>query len=163
MKKIMIAIALLSTTAFANAASEQVWNASLTNSQITCGIDYTGGTPVEGGILTANESGTNTSKAISFTLIANTQNVNWQITEAKLVQNTGRFDFSDNLLSVNDKTKTSVYINDQEYAWPDAAQAKALASNSRVIKLAPKINLEQSAYPLGTTRIQGKIVINCIQ
>lgn len=163
MKSFFTAI-LLSVFAFSAQAAfpgEQVWNASITNNQMTCGIDYAGGTPVEGGILTKGESGTSNSKAITFDIKANVQQVSWKITEAKLVQNTGRFNFDDNLLNVNDKDKTSIYINDQEYSWPDAAQNKQLQSGVKVVKLAPKINLDQDSFPMGTTRITGKIVVTC--
>ena len=164
MKKILIAVAtsmaLTSVSAFADYPSEQVWNATLTNNQITCGIDYANANQT-GGILTSSESSTDTAKAVVFNVKANTSVVDWKITEAKLTQNTGRFDFDDNLMNVGDKTKTSLFVNNQEYAWTDAAQNQQLAQGVKVIRLAPKINLAQEEFPTGTTTIQGKIVVSC--
>ncbi|WP_368762023.1 hypothetical protein [Klebsiella pneumoniae] len=163
MKKsiLTIVLALASTSALADFPGEQVWNASISNNQVTCGIDYPNGSPIEGGILTAGESGTDTGKAITFLLRTNTANASWKLTEAKLVSNTGRFTFGDDLTAISSKTDTSVFINNAEYSWSEALQAHNLGTNAKTLKLAPKINMEQQYLPTGTTRIQGKIVVTC--
>lgn len=165
MKHLYTIIALfmitLSTSVLAAYPSEQVWNASITNNQITCGIDYPNGSPIEGGILTAGESGTDGSKAITFNLRTNTPTVAWKLTEAKIVNNTNRYSFGDDLTQISSTSDTSVYVNNTEYSWAQAMQTHNVNSNTTVVKLAPKINMDQSLLPTGTTRIQGKIVVIC--
>lgn len=157
----ILSVFLVSLNASAAFPGEQVWNASITNNQITCGIDYPNGSPIEGGILTAGESGTDGSKAITFNLRTNTPTVAWKLTEAKIVNNTGRYSFGDDLTQISSTADTSVYVNNTEYSWAQAMQAHNVNSNTTVVKLAPKINMDQSLMPVGTTRIQGKIVVIC--
>lgn len=147
------------STAYAGWAGEQVWEAVHTNTQQVCGIDANSGT-ASGQILTAGETGTDSGKAIEFKLKANTRNMTYKITEAKLVENTGRFDFADNLLTVGDAAKTSLFVNNQEINWTAANQDRSVDPKGK-IRLAPKINLDATEMPVGTTKIQGKIVVTC--
>lgn len=164
MKKIYLlgAVALASSLSIsANAAfpAEQVWEATHTNTQQVCGIDYSN-SATTGQILTKGESNTDSSKAIQFDLKSNTKNLNWKITEAKIVDNAGRFDFNDDLLTVNDRNLTSLYVNNVEYDWSQATQNHSVDPKAK-IRLAPKINLDATEFPLGTTKVQGKIVVTC--
>lgn len=164
MKKIhLLGAALLASamsfTAQAAFPAEQVWEATYTNTQQVCGIDYSNSSTT-GQILTKGETNTDSDKAIQFDLKSNTKNVAWKITEAKVVDNAGRFDFSDNLLTVNDRTKTSLYVNNIEYDWTQATQNHTVKPKDK-IRLAPKINLDATEFPQGTTKIQGKIVVTC--
>ena len=128
---VLTAIAMtMSASALAVSSGEQVWNASLTNTQEVCGIDYpTPGSPVEGSILTAGESGTDGDKAITFNLRTNTAKVAWKITEAKLVENTGRFSFPDDLMQISNQDETSIYVNNSQYAWNQAGQEHDIGSD----------------------------------
>lgn len=167
MKTLRIALAAVTlgsamafaSTVYAGFAGEQVWEATLNNQQKVCGIDYAGNNG-QGTILTKGESSTDTNKAIAFNLKSNTRNASWKITEAKLVEGNGRFDFDDNLLNVGDKSKTSLFLNNSEYEWTSVQQERNVDPRGQ-IKLAPRINLDQTEFPLGTTKIQGKIVITC--
>ena len=78
-----------------------------------------------------------------------------------MTQNTGRYDFDDNLMNVSDVSKTSIFVNDQEYAWNQVNQERVLTAKAKTLTLAPKINMLQQDLPLGTTHIQGKIVVTC--
>lgn len=161
MKKILLAIFATSVSFSALAAfpAEQVWEATHTNSQQVCGIDYSN-TKAAGQILTKDESNTDSSKAIQFDLKANTKKVAWKITEAKITDNAGRFNFNDDLTTITDLTQTSLYVNNVEYAWSQAKQDHTVDSKDK-IRLAPKINLDATEFPVGTTKIQGKIVVTC--
>lgn len=152
-------IIAFASTANAGFAGEQVWEATLNNQQKVCGIDYAGNNG-QGTILTKGESSTDTSKAISFNLKSNTRNMTWKVTEAKLVEGQGRFDFDDNLLNVGDKAKTSLFVNNSEYEWTSVNQERSVDPKGK-INLAPRINLDATEFPLGTTKIQGKIVVTC--
>ena len=158
--KVAVSVIALALSSSAFAANELVWDAEYNQTQISCGIDYANGVQV-GGILTKGESGTDNSKAINFVLTSNTTQKNWRLTEAKLTQGTGQYDFADNLLTVSDRNKTSVFVNNVEYAWTDAAQAQNIAGNTKTLALAPKINLDQQGFAYGVTHIQGKIVLTC--
>lgn len=158
---IIAALSFASSAAMAGYTGEQVWNASITNTQQTCGIDFANNASQTGGILVSNEQGSDNSKAIDFLLKANTANVTWAITEAHLTSNTGRFAFADDLTTVNDKSQTSVYVNNQEYSWTDATQPHTIAGNTKQINIAPKINMDQTSMPLGTSVIQGKLKVTC--
>ncbi|QQV92184.1 hypothetical protein MOC16_gp272 [Klebsiella phage vB_KpM_FBKp24] len=158
--KIAVSVIALALTSSAFAANELVWDAEYNQTQISCGIDYANGVQV-GGILLKGETGTNNSKAINFVLTSNTAQKNWRLTEAKLTQNTGRFDFADNLMTVSNRDQTSVFVNNVEYAWTDAAQAQNIAGNTKTLALAPKINLDAQQMPFGVTHIQGKLVLTC--
>ena len=89
LRKIALATIAISTFASAtmanavNVPGEQVWEAVYKQSNRVCGVEYNGGYQV-GGILTKNEQGTDTNKAITFRVKANTHDVYWKITEAKL-------------------------------------------------------------------------------
>ena len=157
-KKLIIA-SLFIAPSICFAANEQVWEATHTNTQQVCGIDYANSKGA-GQILTKGESNTDSSKAIEFKLKANTQRITWKITEAKVVENAGRFDFDDNLLNVNNKELTSLYVNNTEYDWSQSQQDHNIGTKDK-IRLAPKINLDATEFPLGTTKIQGKIVVTC--
>lgn len=148
----------LSSTAFA--AQEMVWDAEYTQTQMSCGIDFANGQQT-GGILLKGEQGTDNQKAVNFVLKSNTARQSWKLTEAKLTQNTGRFAFADNLMTISDRSQTSVFINNQEYAWSAAAQNQQIQGNSKTLAIAPKINLDAQEMPLGTTHIQGKVVLTC--
>ena len=165
MKKLIATLtvigALMSIPAHAAFPGEQVWDAEISNSQQTCGIDYPSGSTRVGGILTQGETGSTGSKGITFYLKTNAKNMSWKITEAKLTQNTGRYDFDDNLMNVSDVSKTSIFVNDQEYAWSQVNQERVLTAKAKTLTLAPKINMLQQDLPLGTTHIQGKIVVTC--
>lgn len=156
---ISVAAAIAFNSAYAGFAGEQVWEATLNNQQKVCGIDYAGNNG-QGTILTKGESSTDTNKAIAFNLKSNTRNASWKVTEAKLVEGQGRFDFDDNLLNVGDKNKTSLFVNNSEYEWTAVQQERSVDPKGQ-LKLAPRINLDQTEFPLGTTKIQGKIVITC--
>ena len=151
----------MSIPAHAAFPGEQVWDAEISNSQQTCGIDYPSGSTRVGGILTQGETGSTGAKGITFDLKTNAKNMSWKITEAKLTQNTGRYDFDDNLMNVSDVSKTSIFVNDQEYAWSQVNQERVLTAKAKTLTLAPKINVLQQDLPLGTTHIQGKIVVTC--
>lgn len=157
----ILSSALFTTAANAAFANEQVWDAEITNTQQTCGLDYATGSTRVGGILTQNESQSSGPKGITMNLKTNAKNMSWKITEAKLTQNTGRFDFDDNLLNVSDVNKTSLVVNDREYAWTNVTSEQTLQTNSKTLTLAPKINMQQQDLPLGVTHIQGKIVVTC--
>lgn len=163
MKKIAILGTILasSMTITANAAfpAEQVWEATHTNNQQVCGIDYSS-SATTGQILTKGESNTDSSKAIQFDLKSNTTQMNWKITEAKVVDNAGRFEFNDDLLTITDRSQTSLYVNNVEYDWSQVNQNHSVDPKAK-IRLAPKINLDATEFPLGTTKIQGKIVVTC--
>ena len=163
MKKIAILGAILasSMTLTANAAfpAEQVWEATHTNTQQVCGIDYSN-SATTGQILTTGEANTDSAKAIQFDLKSNTAKMNWKITEAKVVDNAGRFNFKDDLLTVTDRSQTSLYVNNVEYDWSQVNQNHSVDPKAK-IRLAPKINLDATEFPLGTTKIQGKIVVTC--
>lgn len=163
MKKIAILGAILasSITLTANAAfpAEQVWEATHTNTQQVCGIDYSN-SATTGQILTKGEANTDSAKAIQFDLKSNTAKMNWKITEAKVVDNAGRFNFKDDLLTVTDRSQTSLYVNNVEYDWSQVNQNHSVDPKAK-IRLAPKINLDATEFPLGTTKIQGKIVVTC--
>lgn len=163
MKKIAILGAILasSMTLTANAAfpAEQVWEATHTNTQQVCGIDYSN-SATTGQILTKGEANTDSAKAIQFDLKSNTAKMNWKITEAKVVDNAGRFNFKDDLLTVTDRSQTSLYVNNVEYDWSQVNQNHSVDPKAK-IRLAPKINLDATEFPLGTTKIQGKIVVTC--
>lgn len=166
MKKTIIASLVLlasatSTSAFAGFTGEQVWNAAITNTQQTCGIDYANGTQTDAGILVAGETGSSGSKAIDFTVKANTANIDWKITETHLVENTGRFSFPDSMVGISDTSLTSVFVNDTEYAWANAAQDHVIPNNVKTIAIAPKINMDQADLPVGETKIQAKLVLTC--
>lgn len=163
MKKIAILGAILasSMTLTANAAfpAEQVWEATHTNTQQVCGIDYSN-SATTGQILTKGEANTDSAKAIQFDLKSNTAKMNWKITEAKVVDNAGRFNFNNDLLTVTDRSQTSLYVNNVEYDWSQVNQNHSVDPKAK-IRLAPKINLDATEFPLGTTKIQGKIVVTC--
>lgn len=158
---IVLSLSLISAAASAAFPGEQVWNATLTNTQQTCGIDYNNGTVQTGGILVNGEQGTDTSKAINFLIKANTPNVTWAVTESHLVSNTGRFAFSDDLTTISSKTQTSVFVNNTEYSWSEATQAHSVAGTTKALNLAPKIYLDTQEFPTGTTTIQGKVKVVC--
>lgn len=161
LKKLLVVATFSLCASMANASfpTEQVWEATHTNTQQVCGIDYSNSKGT-GQILTKGEQGTDTAKAIQFDLKANTRTLSWKITEAKIVDNAGRFDFSDNLMTITDRTQTSLFVNNTEYDWSQSAQAHVVDPRSK-LKLAPKINLDATEFPLGTTKIQGKIVVTC--
>lgn len=164
MKKIYLLGAALvasamSLTTQAAFPSEQVWEATRTNSQQVCGIDYTNSSKV-GQILVKGEAGTDGEGAIEFDLKSNTRQMAWKVTEAKLVENAGRFNFNDDLLTVNDRNQTSLYVNNTEYDWSQVSQDHPVDPKAK-IRLAPKINLDATEFPTGTTKIQGKIVVTC--
>lgn len=163
MKHILSTLAVLTALSLgtAHAAGEQVWNAEINNTQKSCGIDFAPGSTQVGGILLQGESQSSSQKGLTFNLTSNTRQTSWSITEAKITQNAGRFAFDDNLLNVGGTNLTSVVVNDKEYAWSQVNQERQLQSNERRITLAPKINMQQQELPLGTTRIQGKIVLTC--
>lgn len=160
-KKLLSAALLMSASVAAIAAfpSEKVWEATHTNTQQVCGIDYSNSV-TNGQILTKGESNTDGAKAIQFDLKANTRQIGWKITEAKITDNAGRFNFSDDLLTISDKNQTSLIVNNVEYDWIQAGQNHNVDPKSK-IRLAPKINLDATEFPLGTTKIQGKIVVTC--
>ncbi|MEQ5091643.1 hypothetical protein ABN224_16755 [Providencia rettgeri] len=159
-KTLTFFVVLTPFSVLADYPSEQIWNASITNTQISCGIDYPNGSPVEGEILTAGESGTD-NKAITFLLRYNTPQASWKLTEANIISNNGRFNFSDNLTSISTKNDTSLFVNNAEFTWAEASQAHNITGNAKILKLAPKINMDKQFLPTGLTRIQGKIVITC--
>lgn len=157
-----IALAMIIASPIATAYAmpkEQVWEATHTNTQQVCGIDYSG-SRASGQILTKGEQGTDSDKAISFKMKANTRHMTWKITEAKIVDNSGQFDFDDDLLKVSQKDLTSLYVNNVEYDWT-SVRTDQVTNPKATLKLAPKINLDATEFPLGTTKIQGKIVVTC--
>ena len=166
LRKIALATIAISTFASAtmanavNAPGEQVWEEVYKQSNRVCGVEYNGGYQV-GGILTKNEQGTDTNKAITFRVKANTHDVYWKITEAKLTDNRDAFDFNENLMTQVTKDQTSVFVNNRELAWADAKVDQYIQKQDKYIKIAPKINLDDTDMPYGTTRIQGKIVVTC--
>lgn len=159
----LLVLASLSFSSFTMAGytGEQVWNASVVNTQKTCGIDYADGASNTGGILTSGEQGTDNGKAVKFLLKANTANVNWSITESHLVGNAGRFDFADDLTTVNDRSKTSVFVNNTEYSWAEVTQPHSMQSNQKTINVAAKINMDRTELPVGETKIQSKLKVVC--
>lgn len=160
-KKILLSIALVtSTSAMAAFPAEQVWEATHTNTNQVCGIHYPNGSIATGQILTKGESNTDSSKAIVFDLKSNTKAMSWKITEAKITDNAGRFDFNDDLLKVTDRNQSSLFVNNREYDWSQVTQEQPIDPKAK-IRLAPKINLDATEFPLGTTKIQGKIVVTC--
>lgn len=160
-KKILLSIALVtSTSAMAAFPAEQVWEATHTNNRQVCGIHYPNGSTATGQILTKGESNTDSSKAIVFDLKSNTKAMSWKITEAKITDNAGRFDFNDDLLKVTDRNQSSLFVNNREYDWSQVTQEQPIDPKAK-IRLAPKINLDATEFPLGTTKIQGKIVVTC--
>lgn len=160
-KKILLSIALVtSTAAMAAFPAEQVWEATHTNTHQVCGIHYPNGSIATGQILTKGESNTDSSKAIVFDLKSNTKAMSWKITEAKITENAGRFDFNDDLLKVTDRNQSSLFVNNKEYDWSQVTQEQPVDPKAK-IRLAPKINLDATEFPLGTTKIQGKIVVTC--
>lgn len=152
--------AAASTASAVQAPSEQVWEATINNSQRVCGVEYDGARTI-GGILTKNEQGTDNSKAITFRVKANTHDVYWKITEAKIVENAQMFDFSDNLLTQTTKENTSVFVNGREYAWNDVRVDQYMKKTDKFIKIAPKLNMDETELPYGTTKIQGKLMVTC--
>lgn len=165
LRRIALAVTTISLFASAtanavNAPNEQVWEAVYQNNNRVCGVEYNSGYQV-GGILTKNEQGTDTNKAITFQVKANTQDVYWKITEAKLIDNRDAFDFNENLMTQVTKDQTSVFVNNRELAWADAKVDQYIQKKDKYIKLVPKINLDETDMPYGTTRIQGKIVVTC--
>lgn len=166
LRKIALATIAISTLVSAtianavNAPGEQVWEAVYTQNNRVCGVEYNSGYQV-GGILTKNEQGTDTNKAITFQVKANTHDVYWKITEAKLIDNREAFDFNENLMTQVNNEKTSVYVNNREFSWADAKVDQYIQKQDKYIKIAPKINLDDTDMPYGTTRIQGKIVVTC--
>lgn len=166
LRKIALATIAISTFASAtmanavNAPQEQVWEAVIQNNNRVCGVEYNGGKQV-GGILTKAEQGTDSGKAITFRVKANTHDVYWKITEAKLIDNRDAYDFNENLMLQATKELTSVFVNNREYAWGDVQTPQYIQKKDKYIKLAPKINMDESDLPYGTTRIQGKIVVTC--
>ena len=86
--------------------------------------------------------------------------MSWKITEAKITDNAGRFDFNDDLLKVTDRKQSSLFVNNKEYDWSQVTQEQPVDPKAK-IRLAPKINLDATEFPLGTTKIQGKIVVTC--
>lgn len=140
--------------------AEQVWDAEITNDTQTCQISNSNANHV-GGILLKGESQSSGPKGIAFDLTTNAPILEWQLTEAKITQNAGRFPFPDDLMGISSTNETSVVINDQEYAWANVNQAHALPSGQKHLTLAPKINMDKQNLPTGTTHIQGKIVITC--
>lgn len=160
LRSIIATTAILFASASAMAfPSEQVWEAQITNNQRVCGVEYKNGY-AKGGILVKGEQGTDNGKALVFKLKANTPQVTWKITEAKLIENRTEFDFDENLMNIQTKDKTSVYVNNKEYAWADTKQEQSVPKQTE-IKLVPKINMEQQDLPYGTTTIQGKLVVTC--
>lgn len=147
------------TVANASFPSEQVWEAQIQNNQRVCGVEYKNGY-AKGGILVKGETGTDNGKAITFKLKANTPQVSWKITDAKLIDNRTEYDFDENLSNISTKDKTSVFVNNQEYSWVEAKQEHTVAKQTEV-KLVPKINMEQQDLPYGTTTMQGKLVVTC--
>ncbi len=166
LRKIALATIAISTFASAtmanavNAPGEQVCEAVYKPSQGVCGVEYNTCYQI-GGILTKNEQGTDSNKAITFRVKANTQDVYWKITEAKLTDNRESFDFNENLMTQVTKDKTSVFVNNREHAWADTKVDQYIQKQDKFIKIAPKINLDDTDMPYGTTRIQGKIVVTC--
>lgn len=160
-KKLLLSTALVLSTASAMAAfpSEQVWEATHTNNQQVCGIN-SASSNASGQILTKGESSTDGAKAIVFDLKSNTKNMSWKITEAKITDNAGRFDFNDNLLQVKDRNQSSLFVNNTEYDWERVGEEQSVDPKAK-LRLAPKINLDATEFPLGQTKIQGKIVVTC--
>lgn len=111
--------------------------------------------------MTKNGQGTDTNKAITFQVKANTHDVYWKITEAKLIDNREAFDFNEDLMTQATKDQTSVFVNNRELAWADAKVDHYIKKQDKYIKIAPKINLDDTDMPYGTTRIQGKIIVTC--
>lgn len=158
---LLLGSAVMSTTAMAvQAPQEQVWEATINNLQRVCGVEYNGAKSI-GGILTKNEQGTDNSKAITFRVKANTQDVYWKITEAKIIENQQGYDFNADLMTQATKANTSLFVNNREYAWADTRQEQYIQKQDKYIKLAPKINMDESELPFGTTKVQGKLVVTC--
>jgi|AGFT01.1.fsa_nt_gi hypothetical protein len=171
MKKIAIigaAIALvLSSSASANpnySASEQVWEAQRTNNVKTCGIGFANGSTQIGRILAAGESASQDG-AVRFAFKTNANQISWKISEAKITDNANRFTFSNDLL--NTSTSTSSLFSSvngagfTEQAWNVARNEQRLSTQSGTIDLQPKINVNAEDFPLGTTKVQGKIIVTC--
>lgn len=156
---IMFAIFIGLFTSVAQADTSQTFDAYVQNTQQICGINYSN-SKTSGEILTKGEQGTDSSKAIEFTVKSNTRYMTWKITEAHIVENADRFNFNPNLLLDTDRNDTSVYVNNNEYDWGQAQQENQITPNG-LLKIAPKINLDATELPLGSTHIQGKIVITC--
>lgn len=97
----VLAMSSLSAMAF---PSEQVWEAQIQNNQRVCGVEFKNGY-TKGGILVKGEQGTDNGKALTFKLKANTPQVTWKITEAKLIENRTEFDFDENLMNIQSKEK----------------------------------------------------------
>lgn len=156
-----VALAAASLSAFAQTGkAEQVWDAEVVNDMQTCMLNNSNSSHV-GGILLKGESQSSGPKGIAFDMTTNAPVLEWQLTEAKITQNAGRFPFADDLMTISSTNETSVVINDQEYAWANVNQAHALPSGTKHLTLAPKINMDKQNLPTGVTHIQGKIVITC--
>lgn len=164
------AIALiLSSNAFALApnysAGEQVWEATRTNNQKVCGIGLTGSNQI-GTILAAGETA-NSGGSVKYGFKTNANRISWKITEVKIVDNTRRFSFSDDLYNANlgiDVASLFTSVNGSgfhEIAWNDVKSDKYFDTRQGIIELQPKINVNAEDFPLGTTKIQGKIVVTC--
>lgn len=173
MKKTFIAVALAFTAvsfsvpaAVNYTAGEQVWEAVRTNTQRTCGIGFTDGSPQVGTILASGEQA-NDGGSVRFSYKTNANNISWKITEAKIVDMTNRFSFGDDLYNGNvDKKDSSLFasVNNagyNEFSWNDVKGDRNFPTRQGTINLQPKINVASEDFPLGTTKIQGKIVVTC--
>lgn len=166
-KKLTLAIVAslaLSGTAMAHDHYQPVqrWQASITNNQRVCGIEPVSD-PNAGGILVKGERGTDGRGSVKFTIHSNMQHTEWSVIDAHIVSAPNQFVFSDDLSTINDTRMTSVYVNDREYSWSNAAMPHALRSNYRVLNLEPKINMDRMDLPFGQTTIQGKLRVICHQ
>lgn len=171
MKKINIAITAIALAFSATAmsavnysAGEQVWEAERNNTQRTCGIGISDGSPQRGRILAQNEQ-PNEGGSVQFGFKTNAQNITWKITEAKVTDNANQFSFSESFFST-EKSVTSLFasVNGTGYSelsWNDTRTPQALQTKQGTISLQPKINVPGEDFPLGTTKIQGKITVTC--
>lgn len=170
MKKNAIIVAtiasVLSSSAMAvnYSATEQVWEAERNNTQLTCGIGFADGSPLRGTILAQNEQ-PSVGGSVQFGFKTNANKITWKITEAKVTDNASNFTFSNDFFNT-DRNVTSLYasVNNagyNEYSWSDSHNDQNLPTKQGTIYLQPKINVPSEDFPLGTTKIQGKITVTC--
>lgn len=161
-----IALAMSSSVMAATnySAGEQVWEAERNNTQRTCGIGMTDSSPQRGRILAQNEL-PDIGGSVQFGFKTNAQNITWKITEAKVTDNANFFSFAESFFST-DKATTSLFASVNgggynELAWNDSRTPQTLQTKQGTIALQPKINVPGEDFPLGTTKIQGKITVTC--
>lgn len=170
MKKVLSSIVLATVMAFSAASqaagdfpAEQVWEAQITNNARVCGLNYSAGSARIGEILTQSDA-LSSDRGVKFDVITNTREVSWKLTEAKITDMVSEYSFKgkDDLFQA-DRKDSSVVVNNREYAWADTKTPQVLQKSERTIAIAPKLNIDKQMLPVGTTKIQGKVVITCGQ